>query len=156
MRALLDARPTIALVMGARVQLLGRRIDRKASRHYLGRVFATAASLTLGIAVYDTQCGAKLFRASDELWSVLDEPFRSRWIFDVELLARMILYRRQRALPGLENAVFEHDLDEWCDVAGSKLSVFDFIRAVPELLAIRRTLWLPRRQRMRAMEQRRA
>ncbi len=140
MRTLLESQEALALVMGARVQLLGRRIDRKASRHYSGRIFATAASLSLGIPVYDTQCGAKLFRASQELWSVLGEPFHSRWIFDVELLARMILYRRQQSLPGLEEAVFEHDLDEWTDVVGSKLSLSDFVRAIPELWRIRRTL----------------
>lgn len=141
MRALLAARPGLALVMAARVQLLGRRIDRKATRHYLGRVFATAVSLTLGLPVYDTQCGAKLFRATDETWTVLELPFGSRWIFDVELLARMMHYRSSRGLPDLTNAVYEHDLEEWTDVDGSKLKLSDFARAVPELIRIRRR-WL--------------
>ena len=84
---LLEERPTLHMVLGARVALLGRIIERYHIRHFTGRVFATAASIVLGLPVYDTQCGAKLFRASSELSAVLSSPFSNPWSFDVELLA---------------------------------------------------------------------
>ena len=66
---------TRSVLLASRVLLLGRDIQRNAVRRYVGRVFATAASLVLGLKVYDTQCGTKLFRATPQLAAALAEPF---------------------------------------------------------------------------------
>ncbi len=123
----------VDVVFGTRVALLGRQIDRKPSRHYLGRMFATAASVVLSLPVYDTQCGAKLFRVSDHARALFATPFGSRWIFDVELVAR---YCRDRS--GLVG-IYELPLDRWRDVGESKVRPIDFVRAIGEMVIIYRT-----------------
>ena len=75
---LLESRPDLDMVFGSRVKLLGRHVDRSTSRHFAGRVFATVVSLMLDLAIYDTQCGAKLFRATPRLVRIFEEPFRIR------------------------------------------------------------------------------
>jgi dolichyl-phosphate beta-glucosyltransferase len=126
---LLDSSPALEMVFGARVRLLGRSIERSALRHYLGRMFATAASVVLGIGIYDTQCGAKLFRASPASRSLFQEPFLTKWLFDVELLARLIQRRRGTPLARVEDIIYEFPLHEWHDVAGSKVKARDFPKA---------------------------
>ncbi len=123
------------VVMGSRVQLLGRTIQRRALRHYVGRLFATCASLSLGLPVYDTQCGAKLFRRSPALAAALGRPFESRWAFDVELLGRLL--RPGDGLAGVPvDRIWEEPLRAWTDVAGSKLTAVAALRTVFELARI--------------------
>ena len=133
---LAESRPDLEIIFGARVKLLGRRIERRAARHYIGRLFATAVSVVLGLAVYDTQCGAKLFRVSPPTNALFQEPFHSRWIFDVEILARLVQARRGKQLPQADEVIYEFPLLQWRDVPGSKLSYGDFIRAAWELARI--------------------
>jgi dolichyl-phosphate beta-glucosyltransferase len=130
----------VDVVLGARVALLGATIERKRWRHYVGRVFATAASVILGLPVYDTQCGAKVFRATEALRRALATPFAARWAFDVELIGRLLVAGGAES----RRRFVEVPLREWCDVRGSKLSVLDAPRIALELL---RTWWALRRQR---------
>jgi hypothetical protein len=126
--AVLEADPGLRAALGSRVALLGRHIERRTTRHYLGRVFATAASLTLDAPIYDTQCGAKAFRVDDTLREALAEPFESRWVFDVELLARLM-----RHGPA---GIVEVPLEEWRDVRGSTLGLGAMTGAAADLVRI--------------------
>jgi glycosyltransferase involved in cell wall biosynthesis len=123
------------LVVGSRVQLLGRAIHRRHLRHYVGRVFATCASLALGLAVYDTQCGAKVFRRSEGLRAAMGEPFKSRWAFDVELLGRLVHPGDGTAAIPVDR-IWEEPLRAWTDVAGSKLGSVAGLRATLDLVRI--------------------
>jgi dolichyl-phosphate beta-glucosyltransferase len=131
----LEGAARVQAVLGSRVKLLGTDIERRPHRHYLGRLFGTVASLALGLPVYDTQCGAKVFRASPALQAALATPFRSRWIFDVELMSRLL--RPPAGVPPLvASDLREVPLRAWRDVAGSKLRVGSMLRAGLQLLAL--------------------
>lgn len=130
-----DSRPAIEIIFAARVRLLGREISRRPSRHYVGRVGATLISSSLGLAVYDTQCGAKLFRVNDTMRKVFAAPFLSRWIFDVEIIARFVQLRGRDAAA---HAIYELPIKKWHDVAGSKVKGRDFARALRDLWKIHR------------------
>jgi hypothetical protein len=131
---LFEERPEIEMVFGARIKLLGRHVERRATRHYLGRVFATVASTLLRLPVYDTQCGAKIFRvdaATRALWSA---PFVGRWTFDVEILARYI--ERVGSARGAAAHIYEYPLERWEDVAGSKVRPVHFLTGLRDVARV--------------------
>lgn len=125
----------LEMVFGSRVRLLGHAIHRKPVRHYLGRIFATVVSTLLRMPIYDTQCGAKLFRITPTLRLILAEPFLSRWIFDVEIIARFLAVHDRNTAQAC-NVIYEKALPEWEDVAGSKVGPLDFFKAFYELMRI--------------------
>ena len=142
---LLDSRPDIEMVFGSRVNLLGRQVHRRLIRHYVGRVFATAAAVVLGIGIYDTQCGAKMFRVSDRFVQQLQEPFIGGWIFDVEMIAREVNARRGTDLPRASTIIYEFPLTVWRDVAGSKIKPGDWFVVGANLWRIYFKYMRPRR-----------
>jgi dolichyl-phosphate beta-glucosyltransferase len=116
----------------SRVALAGRDIRRSDSRHYLGRLVATVLTLGEEYLPYDTQSGFKLYVTDDRLRACLDEPFSTRWMFDLEL------YYRWRRLHGSPMRVWEEPLQSWRDVAGSKVTGRESVRALREIVAVKR------------------
>jgi dolichyl-phosphate beta-glucosyltransferase len=128
-----DRIPSADLLIGSRLKIMGTSIVRHARRHYLGRIFATAAANTLGIPIYDTQCGAKILRSS-LVPQVFEKPFLSHWIFDVEIIMRVLKFTPQHQTRG--SNIYEIPLSKWQDLDGSKLKLRDWLIAPLELFKI--------------------
>lgn len=124
----------VACVTGARIKRLGANIERRWYRHYLGRVIATFISLILGLPTYDTQCGAKIFtrEIANEIFT---KPFLSRWLFDVELFARIKTVNEEQKV---HLKVHELPLTTWRDVGASKINPLYLLKVPYELLRIAR------------------
>lgn len=122
------------LALGSRVKRLGSQIERNAARHYLGRVFSTLSSQLLNLPVYDSQCGAKVFR-SDVIEVLFRDPFITVWSFDLEILMRL---RSHLGSERFLRATIEVPLAAWREVGGSKLTLTHMLSMPFEVLRIRR------------------
>jgi len=119
-------------VWTSRVALAGRSIERNASRHYIGRVVATALSWGGHQIPYDTQCGLKFFQNGNLFEEVIQQGFETRWLFEMEIL---IKYQH---VSGIPLKVWEVPLDFWNDVPGSKITHKESFRILSELFKIKR------------------
>ena len=124
------------LVIGSRLKRMGSRIQRKTLRHYAGRLFSTAAYFCTFENIYDAQCGAKLFLNDACLKAVFREKFSVSWIFDTEIIARYSEISRNQGRESLDGWLVEWPLNEWRDVPGSKLRVWDFVIAGVDLIRL--------------------
>ncbi len=143
----LENRPHCRMALGSRVLLMGRDIQRKAGRHYLGRLYATLASLVLDLPVYDTQCGAKVMRVCPDWCQLLASPFSTRWVFDVELISRLVRFdRKMRPDDNPRTLLVEVPVYRWVDIRGSKVTALDGLVALADLAR----LYFVHRRRWRA------
>jgi dolichyl-phosphate beta-glucosyltransferase len=121
--------PSIDLIFGSRQYAEKNSIERKAFRHYTGRVVSRMINRALGKKFGDTQCGAKLMK-SNIAAEVFHEPFQSSWLFDVEIIKKLLTR-------GNEN-IKEIPVTQWRDVGNSKVSKWYFFKMFGELRKIRK------------------
>lgn len=126
----------VDVVWGTRLCLLGHFIERDFVRRQIGRMFSSASATAVGVGIRDALCGAKMFRNGKMLCSVLAKPYSSRWIFDVEILARLRILSNENQGKPLQESMYEYPLDQWFEMAGSKLRPVDFVRAASELTSL--------------------
>ncbi|MCA6079027.1 glycosyltransferase [Fulvivirga sedimenti] len=123
----------ISFCFGSRILRIGSVIERKPSRFIIGRAVATVISQILRLKVYDTQCGCKLFRR-DLAKQIFNEPFISRWLFDVEIFFRILqLHGREDGI----RKMMEIPLNQWIDQGDSKVRPTYFFRMMVDLVKIR-------------------
>ncbi len=119
-------------VWSSRVALAGRNIERHAIRHYIGRLVATFLSAGGHALPYDTQSGLKLFATNDEFRSAIQEPFTTRWLFEMEIVTRY------QSISGSPIKIWEMPLLNWRDVGESKITKRESLRILKELGLIKR------------------
>ncbi|EAQ79916.1 dolichyl-phosphate beta-glucosyltransferase [Blastopirellula marina] len=142
----LTENPHIQMAIGVRLPLAGHVIQRKPFRRLIGRGFARVASALLGMSITDTQCGAKLIRNSRLARFLFATPFLSRWIFDVEVFARLRIASDSTTA---RQAIYELPLESWREIPGSKLKPRHFLLAIGDLALIYREYFLSSRWKLR-------
>lgn len=130
----LSLHPELVFAFGSRISKVGSMIDRKMYRHLIGRIIATFISNILRLRVYDTQCGAKVFSKS-VVEFVFEKPFISKWLFDVEIFARVL----SDGSSYNEKNMIEYPLKKWIDKVGSKVKVSYVFKLFIDLWRINRT-----------------
>lgn len=114
-------------VWSSRVGLNGRRIQRRLSRHYLGRIINSLLGFHISHIPYDPQCGFKIFSPSLRLKASLEEPFKTRWFFDLEIILNWEKANQSHI------RIWEEPLDSWQEISGSHLSFRNSFRIAREM-----------------------
>jgi len=123
----------VEVVWGTRLPLMGHTINRDAIRRQTGKLFSASAAAAVGVGIRDALCGAKMFRTGAMLDTILARPFSSRWIFDVEILARLDVLLKSTGGLSVQKTLYEFPVDAWYEIPGSRLHITDFLRATVEL-----------------------
>ncbi len=115
--------------IASRIMLSGRNVVREAKRHYISRILITLIGFRYSFMPYDSQSGLKIFRVTQALNDSLKFPFRTKWLFDIELLSR--LHRKSS-----ENLIWEEPVMAWADKPGSHLRLRNFANIFKEVVTL--------------------
>ncbi len=133
---ILKADPSISMVFGVRNDGQGTIVERAFFRHAVGNCFAWFSSRFFTLPVYDTQCGAKLFRYTPHLRHAFEKTFLTKWLFDIEIFARLSKEQGAAAtLPQVRSVI----IPVWKDIGGSKVRFSDYLLSFSQFLKIYRS-----------------
>lgn len=131
-----DRLDNIDVVFGSRAGGLGRRVYRDLHRKLISLVCASMGRMATGLALKDTQCGAKLFRNTPHLQNCLGDPFTAGWLFDVELFLRISNPDR-----GERKNFFEYPVLEWTEIPGSNIKLSDVLKGGLQMTSLILNQW---------------
>ena len=120
------------LLMCSRAKRLGARAERRIWRRVLGKIMAGLISLMLKFPFYDTQCGAKLIH-HEAARDIFSDKFLSRWLFDVEIIARTI---EKYPNDSIRSRILEVPVHHWKEIPGSKLMFKHMLISLVDLVRI--------------------
>lgn len=120
------------VLISSRVCLSGREISRKTHRHIIGRFIVTILGMKFKNVPYDPQSGFKIFKVQPSLLKSLENPFRTRWFGDIEILHRL------KKFSSSTPKIWEEPVLGWQDVQGSKIRFKQLFVILFELIYIMR------------------
>ncbi len=118
-------------VIGTRTRLAGRKIDRNLSKYIQQRIIAKMGNVLFAPPVFDTQCGAKMFKAK-VVKQAIKEPFLANWLFDQELLTRISKLKESIG----KNWLFEFPVKSWIEYGGSHRKPSDYLKSLQDFFKI--------------------
>lgn len=127
---ILELNKSTVIVYGSRMPQRDAVISKNYLRHLAGRCFSFVINHYFHIDLYDTQCGAKLFR-KEIVSPVFEKEFVSRWLFDIEIILRL-----RKKYSGVE-MIKEVPLKQWINKKGSKIKLGDLFELPAEMQKIK-------------------
>lgn len=120
------------IVSGSRISRMGADIIKQSSRGIISKTVNFIIRKILGMDFRDTQCGAKIM-TRDVIDATFQEPFLTKWLFDVEIFMRM---KNHFGTEAAKTMICEQPLKRWVHEDGSKLSMKDSIKIIGQLAQI--------------------
>lgn len=123
---------SLKVIYGSRADDGENNIKRDAVRAIISKIIRYIIFSITRLNIQDTQCGAKIFRR-DIIPYVFNTEFKTRWLFDVEILLRL---KKEFTVKRFRDMFLEKPLDNWVHMEGSKLGMKDAIQIPLNLLRI--------------------
>jgi glycosyltransferase involved in cell wall biosynthesis len=113
----------------SRIFLAGRDIRRSFYRHYVSRFIASIFGSICPTLPYDTQCGLKVFKATEKFHQAIQYEFETRWFLDLEIYLR--IYESDK--PPL---IWEIPCLAWREIPNSKLRFKQYLIVLKEFAVV--------------------